>query len=138
MSTFSTALNDQAFIEQFEALRLSATEFSHLGHLRIAWLYLRQYPQALAIEKTCSGIKTYAESLGAKDKFHLTITDALVRIMAIRMKEQAGEGWQAFADENPDLMSDALAVLAQYYSQAQLWSEPAQTCLVAPDLKPIV
>lgn len=138
MNTSTTALNDQAFIEQFEAFTLPATEFSHLGHLRIAWLYLRRYPQVLAIEKTCSGIKTYAESLGAKDKFHLTITDALVRIMAIRMKEQAGEGWQAFAEENPDLVSDALAVLAQYYSQAQLWSERAKKRLVAPDLKPIV
>lgn len=138
MNTPITALNDQAFIEQFEALTLPATEFSHLGHLRIAWLYLRQYPQTLAIEKTCSGIKTYAESLGAKDKFHLTLTDALVRIMAIRMKEQTGEDWQAFTDENPDLVSDALAVLAQYYSQAQLWSERARTRLVAPDLKPIV
>jgi hypothetical protein len=50
--------------------------------LRIAWLYLNRTPFEEVKALICSGIKAYAISLGAKDKFHLTITDAIVTVMA--------------------------------------------------------
>jgi hypothetical protein len=78
-------LSDETFIAQFENHTLSADYFDHLGHLRIGWLYLNQYDTNSAIERACTGIETYAQSLGAGDKFHFTITDATMRIMAKRI-----------------------------------------------------
>ncbi len=80
------ALNDATFIAQFENQTLSSAHFNHIGHLRLAWLYLERYPLEQAISLVCGGIKAYAESLGASTKFHFTITNAIVRIMAMRMQ----------------------------------------------------
>jgi len=86
---------------------------------------------------TCKGIKSYAESLGAKDKFHLTITASLVKIMARRINQQNVSSWNELLDKNEDLIQDALGVLYTYYSTNRLHSEQARTSLLAPDLMPI-
>ena len=85
----------------------------------------------------CSGIKDFGESLGANTKFHLTITDSLVRIMAKRLDEMDQKGWQSFLDQNKDMVDDAIGVLLQYFSRDLLFSESARTTLVSPDLQPI-
>lgn len=130
-------LSDQEFIQQFEALTLDPVHLNHQGHLRLAWLYLQKDHLGRAIELTCSGIKAYAESLGATDKFHYTITDALVRVIWQRMKDVQSTDWRAFLESNQDLQKDALQVLYQYYSEHVLFSEDAKTSWVPPDLKRI-
>lgn len=74
-------LPDNEFLKQFEAKKLPPEEFTHTGHLRLAWLYINQYELDTAIDKITHGIDAHASSLGAPDKFHYTITEALVRIM---------------------------------------------------------
>lgn len=128
-------LDDSEFISQFEDLSLDPKLFNHLGHLRIAWLYLRLYELNDANERVCGGIKAYAESLGAKDKFNLTITDSLVRIMAKRIDKT--QSWEEFLDSNPDLVSDALRVLLEHYSEDVLFSEQAKIELLETDIEPI-
>lgn len=128
-------LSDNTFIEQFENQTLPPQHFDHLGHLRIAWLYLNRYSLEQAISRVCGGIKTYAESLGASTKFHFTITDAIVRIMAVRMKPHQDRS--AFLAANADLVDSAVTVLHQYYSKELLFSEQARQRVMAPDLKAI-
>lgn len=130
-------LSDQEFIQQFEALTLDPVHLNHQGHLRLAWLYLQKDHLGRAIELTCSGIKAYAESLGATDKFHYTITDGLVRVIWQRMQDVQSTDWRAFLESNQDLQKDALQVLYQYYSEHVLFSEAAKTSWVLPDLKRI-
>ena len=130
------ALNDDTFIAQFENQTLLLAHFNHIGHLRLAWLYLERYPLEQAINRVCGGIKVYAKSLGASSKFHFTITDAIVRIMFVRM--QAQTYWLAFLDDNTDLVENAKAVVGQYYSQAVLGSEQARLRVIEPDIKAIV
>ncbi len=103
--------------------------------MRLAWLYLERYPLEQAISQVCGGIKVYAESLGAATKFHFTITDAIVRIMAARL--QAQPSWQAFLDDNADLVVNAMAVIGQHYSKDLLGSEQARLSVIEPDLKAI-
>ncbi len=81
-------LSDKEFIEAFEDQSLQPELFNHYGHLRLGWLYLKAYPLDIAIEKTVSGISAYASSLGATDKFQHTLTEAIIRIMAVRMKQK--------------------------------------------------
>ena len=130
-------LSDELFLMQFENQTLSPVHFSHIGHLRLAWLYLNHYDVETAAQRTCTGIKRYAESLGAHTKFHLTITDSLVRIMAGRVNQSQATSWLAFLADNQDLVDDAIAVLLLYFSRDVLFSESARTTLAAPDIQPI-
>jgi len=130
-------ISDKVFIEQFENLTLDEVYFNHEGHLRAAWLYLNRYDLDQAIDVFSLRIKAYAENLGAKDKFHVTITNSMMRIIAQRFKHSDALSWQLFLDENPDLRENAMELLCQHYSKQRLMSEQARTSLLMPDLQTI-
>ena len=136
MSETIENIDDQTFIREFENQTLNPEYFDHRGHLRIAWLYLSRYSLNEANQRVCRGIKTYAESLGATDKFNLTITGALVKIMAQRMEK--GQGWEDFIHSNSDLVENALAVLGSYYSDEVLFSEEAKRCVLEADVRELI
>lgn len=129
--------SDEVFIRKFENQALLPDEFKHRDHLRLTWLYLATYDLETTVQKACYGIKVYAESLGAGKKFHLTITDSIVRIMAQRVDKMEKKEWELFLNQNRDLVDDAISVLLQYFSRDLLFSEKARTSLIQPDLKPI-
>lgn len=130
-------MNNQTFIQQFEEKSLDPEYFNHMGHIRICWLYLTEFDLATASDKVCNGIKTYAESLGAKDKFNLTLTRAFINIMAKRMAKRMANNnqtsWVEFCQQNNDLVESAETVLKQHYSDEVLSSERARLEFVAPD-----
>ena len=137
-------LTDLQFITQFEDLSLDPGYFNHLGHLRLAWLYLLEHDLDTALDRVCCGIKAYAESLGASDKFHYTLTDAIVRIEHQRMmllQQQLNVGslnagqWSDFIAANADLVNDGQKVLQQYYSPQLLATEQARLGRVEADIK---
>ena len=146
MNTATQPLSDDAFLTTFENLTLAEDQFNHCGHLRLTWLYLNRYPKATAIARVCSAIKAYAESKGASMKFHLTMTDALVRIIRARMETASDtensinrgneENWQGFLQNNPDLIQNWRSLLDQHFSAELLASQQARLNLVKPDLKP--
>ena len=137
-------LTDLQFITQFEDLSLDPGYFNHLGHLRLAWLYLLENDLDTALDRVCRGIKAYAESLGAADKFHYTLTDGIVRIEHQRMmllQQQLNVGslnagqWSDFIAANADLVNDGQKVLQQYYSPQLLATEQARLGRVEADIK---
>jgi len=137
MTTVADHLDDESFLEQFENQTLDPSLFNRLGHLRLAWLYLHRYRLEKALALTCTGIKRYAEHHGAYDKFHLTISDALVRILDKRISRSRHSDWRRFLSENSDLLDDAIAVLNKHFSKPLLASDKAKHSLVAPDRKPL-
>ncbi|MEM7035021.1 MAG: hypothetical protein AAF629_36110 [Chloroflexota bacterium] len=128
-------IDDHEFLAQFENQTLSPRHFNHVGHLRLAWLYLNHHDVETAVNLVSSGIQSYATSLGATTKFHRTITDAIVRIMAKRVDDMTEKEWDLFLAENSDLVDDALSVVYQYFSKELLFSEKARTSLVQPDIR---
>ncbi|OCQ23823.1 hypothetical protein A7985_07755 [Pseudoalteromonas luteoviolacea] len=130
-------LDNSTFLTQFEDLSLDPVHFNHIGHLRIAFIYLNEYTEVEAIQRVCSGIKVYAESLGAKDKFNLTVTTTLLKIMASRMKSSKDKPWETFLANNQDLVLDAIGVLSQYITKEIMFSEDAKVTAIEPNLKPI-
>jgi len=125
-------LTDKTFITQIENLTLDPEYFNHYGHIRLAYLYLKQNALEQSINKTCQGIKSYANSLGAEDKFHHTITEILVRIISLRMLQTGGQTWQNFRENNHDLFDNSLKVLKCYYSEQVLFSDKAKRTFVLP------
>ena len=130
-----TKLTDNEFLSQFESLTLDPQYFNHIGHLRLAWLYVNEHSLENAIELTSEGIKAYAQSLGATDKYHATITHALVRIVAQRQTANRCHSWQQFNELNHDLVTDALGQLKRYYSDTVLFSDEAKQTVKDADIK---
>jgi len=130
-------MQDREFLNQFEAHTLDPSYFGHQGHLRLAWLYLNSYPLETAISKVTTGISSYAESLGATDKFQHTLTEAIVRIMAIRLEPDTPVSLELFLARNNDLVENIWGVVGRYYSQETLNSELAKAQFVEPDLRSI-
>ncbi len=125
-------LDDARFLAQFEQLTLDKRLFNHHGHLRIAWLYLEQYPLEQASIKTCQGISAYAQALGASTKFHWTITDAMVRIIHAR-RRQPYQSFEDFLAQHQDLVMSAEQVLLTYFTPAQLAHPDSRMKRIKPE-----
>ena len=124
-------MHDRTYLERFASLDLEPEHFDHRGHLFIAWLHLIHYDEDEAVQRVCEGLRGLASKFGAQGKYHQTLTEALVRIMARRMR--SGEGFEAFLEANPDLLKDCQSTLSHYYSDERLHSETARVGWVAPD-----
>lgn len=130
-------MTDDEFLASFRACTLPPDQFSHAGHIRLAWIHLQRSSFDDAVEATCAGIRAYATHLGAASKFHCTITVALLHLMRAGGAADRGMGWYQFVNANQDLMHDARACVAHHYSSGRLGADEARIAFVAPDLAPL-
>lgn len=129
---------DLAHCRAVESLTVEAGGFDHAAHIRLAWTYLETRSLERALEDCAATIRRYAEHHGAYDKFHATITAALVRIIATRIEAgPRAERFDAFAARNRDLFVDAPVVLARFFSAERLADPRARGEELEPDLAPI-
>lgn len=126
-------LSDAEFLQQFEAATLPADYFSHLGHLRAAFLFLERESVILAQRHFAAAIQRYATALGKPEKFHTTITYALLAVIAARQGVQRCAGWRQFVAANDDLLHGARELLLKYYHEATLNGDNARRQFVLPD-----
>ena len=134
MSDNSSLSNDQ-FLAAFLDCSLPPAAFDHRGHVRVAWLILRQHPLDEAIEYVCAGIARYANHLGASQKFHRTMSEAFVRLIA--RSATRFDSWEAFVVGNPELMSNVRGVIARHYSPELIATARAREHFVSPDRSPL-
>jgi hypothetical protein len=127
-------LNDRDFLAAFEDATLPEECFHHRGHVRAAWLLLRQEKPAAALERFSSALKRFAESKGKSGLYHETITWAYLLLINERI-EYGGRsiGWEEFAASNADLLTWRPSVLEAYYAPETLASDVARRVFVLPD-----
>ena len=130
-------LDDDTYLDHFERRALGPEHFDHLGHLRMAWLHLNRYGLEEGNRRVCEGIRQLAAQFGAPQKYHRTLSEALMRIMARRMCDAGTQDFDGFLAANRDLVTDALAVLARHYSGERLHSPQARAAWVEPDRESI-
>lgn len=128
-------LSDEEFLLSFRDCTLPPEEFGHLGHVRVGWLYLTTLPTEAAIQQLSNDIRRYATHLGAEQKFHRTITEALMRLMASHLPAERDLTWQQFVARNPVIVDDARGLLLRLYSEERLASAQARTAYLSPDLQ---
>jgi len=129
-------LSDAEFVEAFESCRLPGEQFHHEDHLRLAWIYLRQYGMREAEARLLSGIPRFAAHHGSLGKFHYTMTVAWLRLVAAaREPALTHQTFSEFLDVHPTLSDRDL--LSRYYSKQLLEQEVARTGWIAPDLQPL-
>ena len=72
-------MTDEEFLEAFEDCTLE--EFHHADHIRMAWLYLRQFGYEIGSAKVKEGIKRFAAAKNATTLYHETITEFWIRLV---------------------------------------------------------
>lgn len=130
-------MSDEDFLAAFLDCSMPAAGFDHHGHVRAAWLMLRRYPLEEAIDRTCTGIARLAAHLGVPGKYHRTLSEALMRLMAHGGAADPGMSWEGFVQINEQLMGNARGMLAQHYSEDRLTIPEARLRFVPPDRVPL-
>ena len=129
-------MKDEAFARAFENGFVTPEEFDHLAHVRVAWVYLRETASLeAALSRMRDGIRRFAASAGASQKYHETITVLWMRILA---DVKAGGASGDLADvlrAHPELADKELPL--RYYSRERLFSDEARAAWVEPDRQPL-
>lgn len=127
-------MTESEFLEKFNSRSLGAGNFNHLNHLWLGWIYIRDHSLPEACEKLFRDIKAYADSQGATDKAHFTVTVALGILIKERFLEN--EVFEDFLERNVDLRTDARGLLAKHYSDDVLAGPEAKSIFLQPDRLP--
>lgn len=135
--TTPATLDDVAFLAAFLDASLPATAFDHRGHVRAAWLLLQRHPLETAATLCCEGIAGLAAHFGAPGKYHRTLTEAFLRLMASCGACDRTLSWPDFQESNTLLMADARRLLARHYSEQRLSDPAARERFLQPDLLPL-
>ena len=128
-------LSDEEFERQFERFTFKPTLFSHVAHLRLAYIHIQKYGAQQAEQNMVDQIKNYADYYGAKDKFNKTVTIAAVKTIQHFMTKSATSSFQDLITEFPQLANSFRDLLAKHYS-FNIFSDPeAKKEFIQPDLR---
>ena len=135
----SQITDDKIFLEQFEATTFPFEQWHHRQHIKAAYLYLRNYPFAEALEQMRSGIKAYnlrhQSKSATKSGYHETITQGWMRLVYLTLCEFGPRNTSdCFVDQHTQLLSPR--ALFFFYSRERLMSAEARHEFVPPDLAP--
>ena len=125
----------EEFLRRFESAELTSDEFTHIEHVRMAWLYLRAHPLPEALAKIRDGIRHFAEVHGAGGLYHETITVGYALLICSRIRDGADDwdDWEEFRRANPELFEPKLGLLRRYYDEQTLHSPAAKQRFIWPD-----
>ena len=130
-------MNDDDFIQQFEARSFPFEQWHHRAHVKLAYLYLTRHGFELAAAKLRNGIRSYNAAHNVPDLptsgYHETITQFWLRLIQTTV-EQYGQLATAdeFFDFHPELSQKKNHRL--FYSPALFMSSLAKREFVEPDL----
>jgi hypothetical protein len=122
-------MTDEDFQRAFEDTTLEP--FHHRDHLRITWLYLRQYGEPETRKRLGPAILRYATARGGAANYHETITQSWISLIAAALPSD----FEAMLTEHPHLLDKNL--LDRHYTPAVLQSQAARERWLAPDREPI-
>ena len=98
-------MTDDHLLRDFESLALQPGTFGHPEHVRVAFAYLRRHGLWDALGRVRDGLRAFATAAGAPEKYHETVTCALVFLIHERMADGPDlTRWDDFAAANPDLL----------------------------------
>lgn len=126
------AAEDLDFLKAFECCNMENYNFNHEAHVRLAWIYVRQYPLTQAIALFCDGLKRLTAATGSEGKYHETISWLYLLVIAERDARQHHDTFAGFRVDNPDLLAGGGAFLERYYAAEDLKDPFARRHFVLP------
>ena len=115
-------------VEHFESC--SHPELSHEEHVQLGYYYLKKQSLLQVLTELPNKLRRYAESKGAPNLYHETITWAFLTLINERLHTGPNASWEEFSKANPDLLESK--VLAKYYPKEVIDSEVARSIFVLP------
>jgi hypothetical protein len=129
-------MDDHRLWEAFGSGTLPEKDWTHLCHLRVAWLFSSRYPLDEAHVLMRVGIIRLNASHGlletATRGYHETITRVWLIVMRALMKETPSDSSLAFVEACGDRL--ARDELLRHYSRERLGSLEARARFVEPDV----
>lgn len=117
-----------------ETLALSTERFRHREHLAFAYYRLVHDGYPFALDSVSAQIARFARRHGHPEKFHLTLTQCWVRLVAGALAAAPSHGtFEQTIARNPELLETSLPL--RYYSRGRLFSDVARASWVEPDLR---
>lgn len=130
-------LSDREFEQQFINCTLPPSMFSHIAHLRLAWIGVHRDGVKLAEEKIQDHLQRFVAAAGATDKYHATLTVAAVRIVGHFHQRSQTDDFNNFIEEFPQLAADFKGLVGSHYSYDIFNSQKARSEFMQPDLIPL-
>ena len=136
MSVSAVSQSDLEFVCAFEAGDVQPSEFNHLAHLRLAYVYLSHGDLKYAEQRMREALLAFLDAKKIpRAKFHETLTRAWVMAVSHFMSRKSSGSFAEFiANSEPLLQTN---VMLTHYSAAALFSERARAAFVEPDLQAI-
>ena len=126
-------MTDDQLVAAFENRTFKADTFHHPEHVRVAFAYLRRHDLFETLELYRAGLKRLAAWAGFPQKYHETVTCALVVLINERMIARPDlETWEDFAAANPDLLAWKDGAFFDYYDASVLDSPTARSTFILP------
>lgn len=129
-------LSDEEFVRQFQSLTLNPAWFTHVAHLRLAWIYIRNNSTEEAASKLCDQIAAFDQKFGSGNRFNHTVTTAFTKMIAFHQQLHPADNFQTFIIENPALIDSYRSLFEAHYSYDVFKTEEARFNYLEPDLKP--
>lgn len=136
-------MDDQELLTQFENRTLPFAQWTHRAHLKVAYLYVKQYSFTEALDRIRRNIKAYNAANnrpeGPDQGYNETTTHAFLHLVAATVhaygQSHPVKDADGFCDVHPQLMSKH--VLRFFYSPERRMHPLAKTQFVEPDLAPL-
>ena len=117
-------------LSDFVAGRMSAQGFDHRAHVQAGHALLQEHGFAEAARAYAGAITTMATAAGHPEKFHMTITLALLSAIAERMPDERAD-FDTFAEQHPELFDRGF--LLKHYTKERLECPLARRTFLLPD-----
>lgn len=134
--TLHLQLSDEDFEQQFSSAMLPRALFTHEAHLRLAWLHMKKYGIATAIENITAQLKNYVIVLGVADKYNETVTVAAVKMVNHFYTQSNEMDFGIFIKENKRLVTNFKELIQLHYSFNIFTADEAKQQYIEPDLLP--
>jgi hypothetical protein len=133
-------VNDEELYHKFCDCTLPGTEWTHRGHVKVAYLHLCKFPFEEALQTLGDRIRKYNASRnipeGPLEGYNETTTHAFLHIMKATMnaygEKLPTDNADSFCDTHPQLLNKH--ILRLFYSPEQRLHPDAKTKFVEPDL----
>jgi len=117
-----------------ETLTLPNERFRHREHLGFAYYRLMRDGYPFALDGVSAQLARFAGRHGHADKFHLTLTQCWVRLVAGALAAAPSHcTFDQTIERNPELLDTSLPL--RYYSRERLFSGAARGSWLEPDLR---
>ncbi len=109
--------------------------FGHSEHLELAWTLLGRLPAPVALVTIQRLLRNLAATHGMPERFHATLTEAWVRVVARHRQLDPGRSFEDFLTLHPMLRDPSL--ISRHYAAGSLARSESRRSWVEPDIHPL-